>query len=667
MKFQLVSKFKPTGDQPQAIEKLVAGFRKQGKFQTLLGVTGSGKTFTMANIITALQKPTLVLAHNKTLAAQLAAEFREFFPRNSVNYFVSYYDYYQPESYVPQRDLYIAKEATINDEIDRLRHQATASLLTRNDVIIVASVSCIYGLGRREEYEKEKLVLRAGQKIGRRELLKKLVEIRYARNDIDFHRGTFRVKGDVVDIFPSYENENIIKLDIFGKKIEKISVVDFLTGKKKEGVKEVTIFPNTHYVMPPDQLPAVIAAIRHDLAERLAELKKQNKLVEAQRLEQRTRYDLELLEHTGFVSGIENYSRYLDGRSPGEPPEVLLDYFPKDFLLIVDESHITFPQVEGMYWGDRSRKDTLVDFGFRLPSAKDNRPLKFSEFEQYYNQVLCTSATPREYELEKSKGAVVEQLVRPTGLLDPTIEVRPTKDQVDDLIGQIKARVAKKQRVLVTTLTKRMAEDLTKFLQDLNIKVQYIHADVDTMERLEILRDLRTGAYDVLVGINLLREGLDLPEVSLVAILDADKEGYLRSDTSLIQVMGRAARHLDGHVIMYADQQTSSMKRAINETLRRRKIQEAYNKKHGITPRSIQKAIRDDRLAGKKKPEEKKLALKDIPADEINRVVKILEQKMELSAKNLDFEQAASYRDQVIALQHANLTHSPRPRDNRSA
>lgn len=657
MKFNLVSKFKPTGDQPQAIKQLTAGFEHGKKFQTLLGVTGSGKTFTMANIITVLQKPTLVLAHNKTLAAQLAAEFREFFPKNSVNYFVSYYDYYQPESYVPQRDLYIAKEATINDEIDRLRHQATASLLTRNDVIIVASVSCIYGLGRREEYEKEKLELRAGQKIGRHELLKKLVEIRYTRNDIDFHRGTFRVKGDVIDIFPSYENENVVKLDMFGEEIEKISVVDFLTGKKKESVKGVTIFPNTHYVMPPGQLPEVIAAIRHDLAERLAELKKQNKLVEAQRLEQRTRYDLELLEHTGFVSGIENYSRYLDGRSPGEPPEVLLDYFPKDFLLIVDESHITFPQVEGMYWGDRSRKDTLVDFGFRLPSAKDNRPLKFSEFEQHYNQVLCTSATPREYELKKSAGAVVEQLVRPTGLLDPTIEVKPTKNQVDDLIGQIKQRVAKKQRVLVTTLTKRMAEDLTKFLQDVNIKVQYIHADVDTMERLEILRDLRTGTYDVLVGINLLREGLDLPEVSLVAILDADKEGFLRSDMALIQVMGRAARHLDGHVIMYADQQTGSMKRAINETLRRRKIQEAYNKKHGVTPKSIQKAIRDDRLAGKKKPEEPKLAFKDIPADEIDRAVKMLEEKMELAAKNLDFEQAAYYRDQVVALKQVKHSH----------
>ncbi len=657
MKFTLVSKFSPTGDQPQAISKLTAGFASGKKFQTLLGVTGSGKTFTMANIITALQKPTLVLAHNKTLAAQLAAEFREFFPKNSVNYFVSYYDYYQPESYVPQRDLYIAKEATINDEIDRLRHQATASLLTRNDVIIVASVSCIYGLGRREEYEKEKLVLRAGQKMGRQELLKKLVEIRYTRNDIDFHRGTFRVKGDVVDIFPSYENENIVKLDMFGEEIEKISVVDFLTGKKKEAVKEVTIFPNTHYVMPPGQLPEVIAAIRHDLTERLKELKSQNKLVEAQRLEQRTRYDLELLEHTGFVSGIENYSRYLDGRSPGQPPEVLLDYFPKDFLLIVDESHITFPQVGGMYWGDRSRKDTLVDFGFRLPSAKDNRPLKFSEFEQHYNQVLCTSATPREYELKKSAGAVVEQLVRPTGLLDPTIEVKPTKDQVDDLIGQIRQRVGKKQRVLVTTLTKRMAEDLTKFLQDVNIKVQYIHADVDTMERLEILRDLRTGTYDVLVGINLLREGLDLPEVSLVAILDADKEGFLRSDMALIQVMGRAARHLDGHVIMYADLLTGSMKRAINETLRRRKIQEAYNKKHGITPKSIQKAIRDDRLAGKKRPEENKLAFKDIPADEIDRVVKMLEQKMELAAKNLDFEQAAYYRDQVVALKQVKHPH----------
>lgn len=650
MKFQLVSKFSPTGDQPQAIEKLNAGFAHGKNFQTLLGVTGSGKTFTMANIIVAQQKPTLVLAHNKTLAAQLAAEFREFFPKNSVNYFVSYYDYYQPESYVPQRDLYIAKEATINDEIDRLRHQATAALLSRNDVIIVASVSCIYGLGRRQEYEKEKLVLRVGQKIGRQELLKKLVEIRYPRNDIDFHRGTFRVKGDVIDIFPSYENENIIKLDTWRSKIEKISAVDFLTGQAKEKLATVTVFPNTHYVMPPDQLPAVLLAIRRDLTVRLAKLKNQNKRLEAQRLEQRTRYDLEILEHTGFVSGIENYSRYLDGRAPGQPPEVLLDYFPKDFLMIIDESHISIPQVEGMYWGDKSRKETLIDFGFRLPSAKDNRPLKFSEFEKHYHQVLCTSATPREYELKKSKNAVVEQLIRPTGLLDPTIEIKPTKNQVDDLIGQIKQRVAKKQRVLVTTLTKRMAEDLTKYLQEAGIKIQYIHADVDTMERLEILRDLRTGTYDVLVGINLLREGLDLPEVSLVAILDADKEGYLRSDVALIQVMGRAARHLDGHVIMYADQQTGSMKRAVNETKRRRKIQQAYNEIHGLTPQSIKKAIRDDRLAGKKKPEKGKLSVKDIPANEIDRVIKTLEQKMELAAQNLEFEQATYFRDQAISL-----------------
>ncbi len=653
MKFQLVSKFSPTGDQPQAIKKLNAGFERGKNFQTLLGVTGSGKTFTMANIIAARQKPTLVLAHNKTLAAQLAAEFREFFPKNSVNYFVSYYDYYQPESYIPQRDLYIAKEATINDEIDRLRHQATAALLSRTDVIIVASVSCIYGLGQREEYEKEKLVLKAGQKIGRRELLQKLVDIRYARNDIDFHRGTFRVKGDTIDIFPSYENENIVKLEMFGSQIEKITIVDFLTGKKKEVAPGITIFPNTHYVMPPGKLPAVLQAIRRDLNDRLAELKKQNKLLEAQRLEQRTRYDLEILEHTGFVSGIENYSRYLDGRSPGQPPEVLLDYFPKDFLMIIDESHITIPQVEGMYWGDKSRKETLVDFGFRLPSAKDNRPLKFSEFESHYSQVLCTSATPREYELKKSAGAVVEQLIRPTGLLDPTIEIKPTRNQIDDLLGQIKKRVAKKQRVLVTTLTKRMAEDLTKYLKDLNIKVQYLHADVDTMERLEILRDLRTGVYDVLVGINLLREGLDLPEVSLVAILDADKEGYLRSDVALIQVMGRAARHVDGQVIMYADRQTGSMQRAINETRRRREIQETYNQKHGIVPKSIKKAIRDDRLAGQKRPEEKKLAIKDIPADEIQRVIKTLEQKMELAAQNLEFEQAAYFRDQVASLRQA--------------
>ncbi|MFC1617656.1 excinuclease ABC subunit UvrB [Patescibacteria group bacterium] len=669
MKFKLESQFKPTGDQPTAIEALL---KKPEKFQTLLGVTGSGKTFTMANVIQALQKPTLVLAHNKTLAAQLAAEFREFFPHNAVNYFVSYYDYYQPESYVPRQDLYIAKEATINEEIDRLRHAATMSLLTRQDVIIVASVSCIYGLGSKKEYTDKKLVLKKGEKISRAEILRKLIAIDYKRNDIDFHRGTFRVRGDVVDIFPAYEEENIIRLDMFGDEIEKISVVNGLTGKavgaapggrpgerktsRERGghtgppLQSITIFPNTHYVVPGESLDRMISEIKADLKTRLKELHSANKLVEAQRLEQRTKYDLEMLQNVGMVSGIENYSRYLDNRKPGEPPQVLIDYFPKDYLMIVDESHMTIPQVRGMYLGDQARKQNLVDFGFRLPSAKDNRPLKFSEFEKQYNQVIFTSATPQDYELKKSHGQVVEQIIRPTGLLDPEIEIKPTKNQVDDLLEQIQARIKAKQRVLVTTLTKRMSEDLTKYLRELKIKVQYIHSDVDTLERLEILRDLRTGKYDVLVGINLLREGLDLPEVTLVAILDADKEGFLRSDTALIQVMGRAARHVDGHVIMYADRKTGSMKRAIAETTRRRIIQQAYNQKHGITPQSIQKKISDSRLAGKKLKASKKPDLHDIPPEEIERLIKDLQAKMDIAAKNQAFEDAAKLRDQIEEL-----------------
>ncbi len=649
MPFELQTKFEPTGDQPQAIKKLVKGIESGNKFQTLLGVTGSGKTFAMANLIAQTQKPTLVLAHNKTLAAQLASEYREFFPKNAVEYFVSYYDYYQPESYVPQHDLYIAKEADINEEIERLRHKATMSLMTRRDVIIVASVSCIYGLGRPETYADKGITLKKGDKIDRQEVLQKLIGINYVRNDVDFHRGSFRVRGDVVDIFPSYADESFIRLDFFGDEIEKISEIDALNQKPKQSLDKIVIYPNSHYTLAEDlDLKSITKQIRQELKGRVATLKKANKIVEAQRLEQRTNYDMEMLEQTGFVGGVENYSRYMEGRRPGEPPGVLLDYFPDDYLLVIDESHMSIPQVRGMYAGDRARKDTLIDYGFRLPSARDNRPLNFEEFEKHYNQVIFTSATPSDYELQKSKNNVVEQLIRPTGLLDPDVGVKPTEGQVDDLLEQIKQRVTNKQRVLVTTLTKRMAEDLTKYLDELDIKVQYIHADVDTMERLEILRDLRSGVYDVLVGINLLREGLDLPEVSLVAILDADKEGYLRSESALIQVMGRAARHVEGHVIMYADKVTESMRKAISETKRRRKIQAAYNTKHKITPKSIKKEIRDDRLAGRKlKVKAPKFSFKDIPSDEVDRIMKDLSQRMEIAARNLEFEEAAKYRDQI--------------------
>jgi len=652
MKFCLQTKYQPTGDQPRAIKQIKSGIDSGEKFQTLLGVTGSGKTFTMANIIAQTQKPTLVLAHNKTLAAQLASEYREFFPKNAVEYFVSYYDYYQPESYVPRHDLYIAKEADINEEIERLRHKATMSLMTRRDVIIVASVSCIYGLGRPETYAAKGLTLSVGEKIDRQEVLQNLIGINYVRNDVDFHRGTFRVRGDVVDIFPSYADESYIRLDFFGSEIEKITEIDYITQKKKQDLNKIVVYPNSHYTLSEDlDLKAITKEIRQELKQQVAKFKKQDKLVEAQRLEQRTNYDLEMLEQTGFVGGVENYSRYLEGRRPGQPPGVLLDYFPDDYLMIIDESHMSVPQVRGMYAGDRSRKDTLIQYGFRLPSARDNRPLKFSEFEDHYNQVVFTSATPGEYELNKSKGKVVEQLIRPTGLLDPDVEVKPTEGQVDDLLEQIKQRTEKGQRVLVTTLTKRMAEDLTKYLDELNIKVQYIHADVDTMERLEILRDLRSGVYDVLVGINLLREGLDLPEVSLVAILDADKEGYLRSRSALIQVMGRAARHVRGHVIMYADKVTESMRQAISEIKRRRLIQKEYNRKHNITPQSIKKEIRDDRLAGqKRKTEQKDFSYKDIPADEIERILKDLNERMEIASRNLKFEEAAKYRDQITEL-----------------
>jgi excinuclease ABC subunit B len=652
MKFQLRTTFSPTGDQPAAIEKISAGLQQGKKFQTLLGVTGSGKTFTMANVIAHYQKPTLVLVHNKTLAAQLASEYREFFPNNAVEYFVSYYDYYQPESYVPQRDLYIAKEADINEEIERLRHRATMSLLTRRDVIIVASVSCIYGLGRPETYAAKGLVLNQNEPLDRQSVLERLVSINYTRNDIDFHRGTFRARGDIIDVFPSYSEDSFVRLDFFGNNLEKIQEINSLTQKPNATLKKIAIYPNSHYTLAEDlNIRQITAEIKAELKEQMAVLKKANKIVAAERLEQRTRYDMEMLEQTGFVGGVENYSRYLDNRRPGEPPSVLLDYFPKDFLMIVDESHMAIPQVRGMYAGDRSRKDTLIEFGFRLPSARDNRPLQFNEFEGKYNQVIFTSATPGDYELAKCRRQVVEQIIRPTGLLDPEVEIKPTNGQIDDLLAQIQKRIAAKQRVLVTTLTKRMAEDLSKYLAELGIKVQYLHSDVDTMERLEILRDLRTGVFDVLVGINLLREGLDLPEVSLVAILDADKEGYLRSQSALIQVMGRAARHQDGHVIMYADKITRSMRLALNETKRRRVKQMAYNKKHHLTPRSISKAIRDDRLSGRKSAKKiEEFSVRDIPRDEIKRLQRDLKQRMALAARNLEFEKAAAYRDQIAAL-----------------
>ncbi len=653
MQFSLVSKFKPTGDQPRAIEALIDGIKSKNQFQTLLGVTGSGKTFTMANVIAKINKPTLILAHNKTLAAQLASEFREFFPENAVEYFVSYYDYYQPESYIPSKDLYIAKESDINEEIERLRHKATVSLLTRKDVIIVASISCIYGLGNKAEYASEKIELKKGDKLTTKELIKKLVSIQYQRNDIDFHRGTFRVKGDTIDIFPSFEDETITKVEFFGNNIEKITEVNAITGNKKKELASALIFPNTHYVTPREEIERVSAEIKNELTIQSKKFEQDDKLVEAQRIRQRTEFDLEMLKETGVVSGIENYSRYMDGRSPGEPPNTLMDYFPKDFLMFIDESHMSIPQSGGMYEGDRSRKTILIENGFRLPSALDNRPLNFKEFESKLPYTIFVSATPKEYEIKKSKGHIAEQLIRPTGLLDPKIEIKKTENQIENLISEIRKITDKKQRVLITTLTKRMAEDLAKYLKEQKIKVAYLHADIDTMERLEILRDLRLGKYDVLVGINLLREGLDLPEVSLVAILDADKEGYLRSDVSLIQTMGRAARHSDGKVIMYADQITGSMKRAINETSRRRKIQEEYNKKNGITPKSIMKKISETRLGGNKKEkasEQNQSWTKPINKSAKEMLIKELKSKMQIASQNLEFEKAAYFRDEINKL-----------------
>jgi excinuclease ABC subunit B len=642
--FELTSDFKPTGDQPAAIEQLVGGLRAGDKSQTLLGVTGSGKTFSMANIVQQVQRPTLVLSHNKTLAAQLYGEFKRFFPNNAVHYFVSYFDYYQPEAYIARSDTYIEKDSQINEEIDRLRHAATDALLSRDDVLIVASVSCIYGIGSPGDYNDLSVRIKAGERRVRDKLLRQLTDIQYQRNDVDFHRSTFRVRGDVVDVFPAGE-ELAYRLEFFGDEIERITQIDPLTGEVLAKPNNLTIFPSSHYVTPEAKLKVALGQIEHELDQRLKEFRSQNKLLEAQRLEQRTRFDLEMLEETGFVKGIENYSRYLTNREPGEQPATLLDYFPDDYLLLVDESHMTIPQIRGMYNGDRARKETLVDYGFRLPSALDNRPLTFTEFERHVNQVIYVSATPAEYELSRSPEPA-QQVIRPTGLLDPKIEVRPVDGQIDDLLAEIKATTAKRQRVLVTTLTKRMSEDLTEYLQELNIKVAYLHSDVDTLDRTDILRDLRLGVYDVLVGINLLREGLDLPEVSLVAILDADKEGFLRSEQALIQTVGRAARHVEGRVLMYADHVTRSMKATIDETERRRGIQETYNKQHGITPTGISKAI--EKGLRPDLPEEAKRAkldLKKIPKDEYQHLIKDLSRQMDLAAANLQFEQAAELRD----------------------
>jgi excinuclease ABC subunit B len=642
--FKLKSDYEPLGDQPAAIAQLTKGVQDGLKHQTLLGVTGSGKTFTMANIIQNTQKPTLVLSHNKTLAAQLYTEFKNFFPENAVHYFVSYFDYYQPEAYIPRSDTYIEKDSQINEEIDRLRHAATDSLLSRKDVIIVASVSCIYGIGSVEDYDGLSITVQVGETRKRDKFMRHLTDIQYQRNDIDFHRSTFRVRGDVVDVFPAGE-EVAYRIEFFGDEIERITKIDPLTGEILGKPERIQIFPGSHYVTPYDKLKVALGKIQSELDERLSLFKREGRLLEAQRLEQRTKFDLEMLEETGFVKGIENYSRYLTNREPGEQPATLLDYFPDDYLMLIDESHMSVPQVRGMYNGDRARKEVLVEHGFRLPSALDNRPLTFVEFEKHLNQVVYVSATPAQYELTRSPEPA-QQVIRPTGLLDPPIEVRPIDGQIDDLIDEIRKTIEKRQRVLVTTLTKRMAEDLTDYLKELNIKVAYLHSDVDTLDRSDILRDLRLGTYDVLVGINLLREGLDLPEVSLVAILDADKEGFLRSAPALIQTVGRAARHVEGRVIMYADRVTDSMKQTIDETDRRREIQKAYNTEHGITPTGVSKAI--EKGMRPDLPEEAKTAklnLKKIPKDEYKSLVKDLTAQMDLAAANLQFEQAAELRD----------------------
>ena len=652
-KFEVVSEYQPAGDQPEAIAALSRGLEMGLDEQTLLGVTGSGKTFTMAKIIEQVQRPTLVLAHNKTLAAQLCAEFREFFPNNAVEYFVSYYDYYQPEAYIPHTDTFIEKDSAINEEIDRLRLSATASLLERRDVIVVSSVSCIYGLGEPEDFEKMMVSLRVGAQIERDELLKKLVAIRYERNDIAFERNMFRVRGDTVEVWPAYWKDTAIRVEFFGDEIDRISEINVVTASPIRRLNNIPIWPATHYVTPKEKMDAAVQEIYRELEERVAFFEGEGKLIEAQRVKQRTMYDIEMMQELGYCSGIENYSRVIEGRPVGSPPHTLLDYFPEDFVLFIDESHVTLPQVRAMYNGDRARKTTLVDYGFRLPCALDNRPLKFPEFEQRLNQVIYVSATPGEYERTRS-GQVVEQVIRPTGLLDPRIEVRPVEGQIDDLIGEINQRTARKERVLVTTLTKKMAEDLTTYLQGAGIRVRYMHHDIDTIERMEIIRDLRLGTFDVLVGINLLREGLDLPEVSLVAILDADKEGFLRSETSLIQTIGRAARNADGMVVMYADTVTPSMRRAIDETERRREKQDAFNRAHGIVPKTVVKSVREllelsaasDEAASAQRQGRTKAMTKQEKAAEIAR----LEKAMKEAAKMLEFELAASLRDQIIEL-----------------
>lgn len=650
--FELVSEYKPTGDQPEAIKELVEGFKEGNQCQTLLGVTGSGKTFTMANVIQQLNKPTLIIAHNKTLAAQLYGEFKEFFPNNAVEYFVSYYDYYQPEAYVPSTDTYIAKDSAINEEIDKLRLSATAALSERKDVIIVSSVSCIYGIGSPKDYQNMMISLRPGMEKDRDEVLRSLIDMQYDRNDMDFHRGTFRVRGDVVEIIPAYESDVAIRVEFFGDEIDRITEVDVLTGEIRRELNHIALYPASHYVVPMERILEASKAIEKEMEEQVAYFKSEDKLLEAQRISERTNFDLEMMKETGFCSGIENYSRHLAGLKPGEPPHTLMDYFGDDYLIMIDESHITVPQVRGMYFGDQSRKSTLVDYGFRLPSAKDNRPLNFEEFEERIDQVLFVSATPGQYEKDHEL-LRAEQIIRPTGLLDPYVEVRPVEGQIDDLVGEVNKEVEKHNKILVTTLTKRMAEELTDYMKDLGIRVKYLHSDIDTLERSEIIRDMRLDVFDVLVGINLLREGLDIPEISLVAILDADKEGFLRSETSLIQTIGRAARNAEGHVIMYADVITDSMRRAIDETLRRRELQEAYNKEHGITPKTIKKAVRDLISISKEVAKTQKKLEKDMESmsrKELEELIGKVQKQMKAAAADLNFEMAAELRDQMIEL-----------------
>ena len=651
-KFVLKAPYKPTGDQPQAIDQLVKGFKEGNQCQTLLGVTGSGKTFTMANVIQELQKPTLVIAHNKTLAAQLYGEFKEMFPENAVEYFVSYYDYYQPEAYVPSSDTYIAKDSSVNDEIDKLRLSATSSLSERKDVIIVSSVSCIYGIGSPDDYQNMIISLRPGMEKDRDEVIRELIDIQYDRNEMDFHRGTFRVRGDILEIFPADYSETAVRVEFFGDEIDRITEIDILTGEIKNALNHIAIFPASHYVVPIEKIRKAAVAIEEELKERVDYFKGEDKLLEAQRISERTNFDIEMLKETGFCSGVENYSRHLSGLKPGQPPYTLIDYFGDDFLIIIDESHKTIPQIRGMYAGDQSRKQTLVDYGFRLPSAKDNRPLNFEEFEEKIDQILFVSATPGEYE-ENHELLRAEQIIRPTGLLDPEVEVRPVEGQIDDLIGEVNKEIRKKNKVLITTLTKRMAEDLTEYMKELGIRVRYLHSDIDTLERTQIIRDMRLDVFDVLVGINLLREGLDIPEITLVAILDADKEGFLRSEVSLIQTIGRAARNAEGRVIMYADVMTDSMRIAIDETLRRRELQQKYNEEHGITPKTIKKAVRDLISISKAVAEtEEKLekAPESMSRKELENLIKKVQKQMQTAAADLNFEMAASLRDKMLEL-----------------